>query len=226
MTSKEAYAKQLGWNRASGNHWDTRVALLRGFKLVKIEGDQIGLSELGQKLVNTSNIEGQSEARRTALLSLKAYRELADSFDRTELPELSTLASRLQFDYGKSTDFAQKAAQAFIESLHHAQMVDGANIVRKGGIRYVPALPTDDTDTTEDTDATEDTDEDDAELDRAFEAEDESPIEEQSAQGSEGRAQLNVSPPQNALSISVALDLSKYRADEVIRILQALRGFQ
>src|SRR5690348_1813979 len=51
-TSKEAYAKQLGAKVASGSTWSTRVALLRGFGLIRIEADKIGLSPLGQQLVN------------------------------------------------------------------------------------------------------------------------------------------------------------------------------
>ncbi|WP_143194096.1 hypothetical protein [Micromonospora sp. CB01531] len=228
MTSKEAFAKQLGWNRASGNHWDTRIALLRGFKLINIDGEQIGLSELGQKLVNTSNADGQREARRIALLNLKAYRELVDSFDGTELPQLSALSSRLQFDYGKSAEFAEKAAQAFVESLHHAGMVDGLNIVRKAGIGDMPPANADQEQASipVQRDVVEDTDADDAELDRAFEAEDEPPHEEDPEQSIESTSRPGAAYPQPALSISVSLDLSKYRADEVIQILQSLRGFQ
>jgi hypothetical protein len=227
MTSKEAFAKQLGWNRASGNHWDTRIALLRGFNLIRMDGDQIGLSELGQKLVNVSNVDGQGEARRTALLNLKAYRELVNSFDGTEVPELVTLSSRLQFEYGKSTDFAQKAAQAFVESVRHAGMVDESNIIRKTGAgddrevtreREQASIP-------EPREVAEEADADDAELDRAFEAEDESRNEENLDQALESSSVLE-GRPQRSLSVSVSLDLSKYRADEVIQILQSLRRFQ
>lgn len=215
-TSKEAYAKQLGWSKASGNHWDTRLAVLRGFKLVKIENDQIGLSEVGLDVVNASEPTKQAAARRTALMSLKAYRDLVVNFEGTELPETSVLASRLQFDYGKTEEFAQKAAKAFVESLHHAGMVDGSNILRRDGATQ-DAGPTESALGPQD----EAEDSDDAELDRAFEVQE----GEQDADASPAPAATRVihgGTPGIALSISVTLDLSKYRADEVIQILQAL----
>jgi len=221
MTSKEAFAKQLGWNKASGNHWDTRLALLRGFKLVKVEGDQIGLSELGQKLVNDSNSESQRDARRTALLNLKAYQELVDSFNGTALPDLSALASRLRFDYGKSAEFAEKAAQAFVDSLRHANMVDASNIVRKDGAGEPPAPASGAVES-------QPTDDEDDELDRAFEAADDGSAREEvsdDATDTAGGLPADSNIPGN-VSISATLDLSRYRADEVIEILRALRGLR
>lgn len=215
-TSKEAYAKQLGWSKASGNHWDTRLALLRGFKLVKIENDQIGLSDVGLDLVNESDPTKQAAARRTALMNLKAYRDLVVNFENTELPDTSVLAARLQFDYGKTEEFAQKAAEAFVESLHHAEMLDDSNIVRRDGFaRDAGAAKSDDTAQGEAEDS------DDAELDRAFEEQE----GKQTAATPPTPAVTRVidgGKPGTVLSIAVTLDLSKYRADEVIQILQAL----
>ena len=213
-TSKEAFAKQLGWSRASGSHWETRLALLRGFKLLRFEKDQIGLSDVGLELVNDSDPDKQSAARRAALMNLKAYRDLVVNFEGTELPEVFVLASRLQFDYGKTEEFAQKAADAFVESLRHANMLDASNIVRREGAPVTDTARVDPDDPPAETD-----EEDDAELDRAFDVQEREPTRDLSSdQGNLAAVQT----PGVTLSIAVTLDLSKYRADEVIQILQAL----
>jgi hypothetical protein len=216
-TSKEAYAKQLGWNKTSGNHWDKRMALLRGFGLIKATNDQIGLSELGLQIVNESNPDGQIIARRTALMKLKAYRELVESFDGTALPDITVLASRLQYDYGKKEEFAGKAAQAFVDSLKHARMLDDTNTVHREGCNSNQETALVVTDVT----GLDDGDDNDTELDRAFNAEEE---EHGAIEGDVGATveTENINLPAVTVSMSVNLDLSKYRADEVVQILRAL----
>jgi len=220
MTTNEAFAKQLGRKAASGSTWDTTIALLRGLGLVRHDGGQIGLSPLGQQLVNISNPDAQVEARRTALLNLKAYRELVDSFAGTELPELSVLASRLQYDYGKSTDLAMKAAEAFIESVRHADMVDGNNVLHRGGTSASTASLQ--VDVTYPGDPLVEEEMAAAEIDRAFEAEAEANEEEFGEEPWDDVAE--VQPTGMTVAVSVTLDLSRYRADEVVQILRALNG--
>lgn len=218
-TSKMAYAGKLGRKSASGGGWDRLVALLRGFGLVVIDGDNIGLSDLGQDLVNGSDRVRQLAARRTAMLHLKAYKELITNFDGTAVPDTTTLASKLKFEYGKKDDFAEKAALAFLDSLAFAEMVDAQGRVRMNGADAAvdPAPEGDDAD-----------DDEQADLDDAFEAEDElddvdvSDTDPQNARFA-GPDTAPVGGPA-LVNISVTLDLSEYRADEVIQILKVLNG--
>jgi hypothetical protein len=221
--SPEAFARQFGEKaKASGGTWNTRVAVLRGFKLIRFEEKQIGLSELGQQLVNTSDPAGQATARRQALMNLKAYRELVDAFNGTAIPDHGVLATKLQFEYGKKEDFAQRAAQALLDSLSHAQMLDGG-IVRKDGVSSgvsstsTAPLPGTDEQTPADDDETRA-----AEIDRAFSDDDADP-------GAPPADEIEPSLPATTLakpnkSLAVTLDLSGFRADEVLEILAAL-GF-
>lgn len=208
MTSPEAFARQFGAKaKASGSTWDTRMALLRGFNLIVTEGKQVGLSELGQQIVNSSNLPEQLAARRAALMHLRAYRELIESFDGTVLPEIATLATRLQFEYGKTEEFAKRAAQAFVESLDHAEMKDSQGVVHATG-EPSGANP-------KSAQATADEEEAEAvEIDAAFEEE---RIDEE----------LRGEVPNGAgglvnVSLAVSLDLSAFAADDVVKILRAL----
>jgi hypothetical protein len=217
-TPKMAYAEKLGRKSAAGGGWDRLVAVLRGFGLLRVEGDQVGLSPLGQDMVNGSDPAKQMAARRTAMLHLKAYKDLITNFDGTSLPDKTALASKLKFEYGKSDDFAAKAAQAFLDSLVFAEMIDAQGRVRKNGA-----------DAPQDPAPEDEGDGEQADLiDDAFEAEDEAEDDEG------GAADENVATaPEGGLvrlngaaqvTISVTLDLSKYRADEVIQILKVLNG--
>lgn len=216
-TTPEAFARQFGPKaKASGSTWDTRVALLRGFKLVETSTNQIGLSELGQQIVNGSNPVDQTSARRTAMMNLRAYRELVESFDGTQLPEIGTLATRLQFEYGKAEDIAKRAAQAFADSLAHAEMLSADGVVHREGkpgtLTRTP-VPTPTTDEEEEAEAVE--------IDAAFaeESTKEEPLEDRfddvAAAQSVGSA---------AVTVAVTLDLTDFAADDVVKILRALRG--
>jgi hypothetical protein len=215
MAAKEAFAQQFR-RRASGSAWDTQLALLRGFQLIKSDGDQIGLSELGQQLVNSSDPAKQLTARRTAVMNLKAYNTLVTSFDGTELPEKSVLASRLKFDYGKTEDFAERAAQAFIDSLDHAGMLDTQKVICKDGA--TPGVPA------PATSPTNDGDQDSAsEIDRAFDAA-ESADEYVAAEPKQQDLAIrsDQAGDSQTISLTITLDLSKYDAADTIQILQAL----
>lgn len=224
----EAFAQQWGATRKpSGSSWTTRLAVLRGFGLLRFEDNkQIGLSDLAQQLVNPSNPAAQTSARRTALLNLKAYRELVDSFNGYEVPELTALATKLRFEYGKTEDFAKRAAQAFLDSLRHAAMLDAGNVVRKEGVSptqlSTPLVgPAGDVETP----ATDDDEAKAAAIDRAFdeeEATDEDPDVGETPAGAVRPS--DDAPPAANVSLALTLDLSSFRADEVVEILTAL-GF-
>lgn len=222
--SPEAFARQFGERaKASGSSWDSRLAMLRGFKLIRSEGKQIGLSELGQKIVNSSNPSTQLDARKEAIMNLKAYRELVESFNQTALPDPSALATKLQFEYGKTEKFAARSAQSFIESLKYAEMIGPGNVVCKEGmanvapvVSLVPASGT--------ADATDQIgeQEDAAEVDHAFE--EDGYIAESSDEALVLLERSVRSDKVPNVSLSLTLDLSNFRADEVVRILGVL-GF-
>lgn len=222
--SPEAFARQFGEKaKASGSSWGSRLAMLRGFKLLRAEGKQLGLSELGQKIVNSSDPAAQLGARREAIMNLKAYRELVESFDQTALPDPSVLATKLQFEYGKTEKFAARAAQSFIESLKHAEMIDAGNLVCREGVvdvaRVVSLVPA--SEMVEEVDRNRDQ-EDAAEIDRTFE--EDGSVAEPSEIGSVFVERNVKSGKVPNVSLSLTLDLSNFRADEVVRILGVL-GF-
>jgi hypothetical protein len=200
--------------------------MLRGFGLLRFEDNkQIGLSDLGQQLVNPSNPVAQLQAKRTALLTLKSYRELVDAYDGFEVPELLTLATKLQYEYGKTEDFAKQAAQAFMDSLRHAEMLDAGNMVRKGGASPTetstePAAAPAEIPASGDDEARA------AEIDRAFDegADDDADLDAEEAPAD---AVVKIERALTAganVTLAVTLDLSSFRADEVVKILTAL-GF-
>jgi hypothetical protein len=221
----EAFARQFGEKaKASGNSWDRRLAMLRGFKLIRAEGNQLGLSELGQKIVNSSDPAAQLDARREAVMNLKAYRELIEAFNQTLLPDISALAARLQFEYGKAEDFAARAAQSFVESLKYAEMIDEGNVVCKEGVVNVAPIVSLVAASEKMVDGVDQSgDQEDAvDIDRAFEGD--GGIADLSEVSSTSLERSVKSGHMSNVSLALTLDLSNFRADEVVKILGVL-GF-
>lgn len=223
-TKPDAFAAQWGSNnKASGGAWRARMAMLRGFGLVRTKDDEVGLSDLGQRLVNDSDIVAQQAARREAVMNLNAYRDLVHDFEGTQLPDAATLASRLRYEYGKNPTFAQTAADAFLASLKHAGMLDASNTVRHG-----PDKPSDPeliggiaADASND-DRDEDREAD--EIDEAFgDIDDETSINPEyfGGEGNDVSSALRSSNLKRA-DLVVTLELSRFRVDEVIQILDFL----
>jgi hypothetical protein len=215
--SAEVFAKELGLKSASGGRWDVKLALLRNYKLIKVDGDQISLTPLGQRLINGSDREQQAAARREAMQTLKAYKDLLDTYAGTPLPEKSSLAGKLEFEYGKTTANAEAAAQAFLDSLAHAQMVTADGMVSLTGEAPGP--------TPNSEPVVEDEDEQAAEALDA--AEEELEAEESAAVTADpdeekNDEQLTVRRAAGPVSLAVTLDLSQFRADEVVQILREL----
>lgn len=220
----EAFARQFSENaKASGNSWDRRMAMLRGFRLIRIEGTQVGLSSLGQRIIDPSDPMRQMEARREAVMNLKAYRELVKSCNQTELPKPATLATKLQFEYGKTKEVATRSAQSFVESLRHAEMVDVNNVVHEAGVtKFAPVVsiltPSDMSDPASQSGELEDL----ADVDHVFGEDDTS---NEVSPGSQVPLERNPKRGNHSnVAISMTLDLSNFRADEVVKILGVL-GF-
>lgn len=221
MTAYAAFAKAIGLNKTSGGAWDARLAHLRGFGLIVVKPDEIGLSELGLDLVQDFDPDKRLAARRKALLTLKSYRELVGDYDQTKLPETDNIASKLEFEYGKSSDFAKQAAAGFVASLSHAQMLDGSNVVHKDGVVAGQAAPKGQAAARpslgEGTTVEEPTeDQIDQEIDDAFDHVDDPDLEEPPF------VDPSVGAGAATVALSLSLDLSRYPASEVITILRAL----
>lgn len=213
-TTLDAFASQIGHKSASGGAWNVRIALLRGFNLVQEAGDRIGLSALGKQIVNDSDPIAQSAARRQAVMNLRAYRDLVHAFDGTQLPDAVSLAKRLKFEYGKTDSFAERAARAFLDTLSLAEMIDSNNAVWKEGVSEDSVTSVEY--------STEGSEQEryDAEIDRAFDGQ-----EEGEGEGEQPDISWRVTGKFGSLgnvSLSITLDLSQYRADEVVKILRAI----
>lgn len=218
-TSLDGFAKALGMKSPKGGAWDVRIALLRGYKLIELDGDQIKLSPLGQRLINQSDLAQQTDARREAMRNLKAYKDLVDTYAGTPAPDKSALGTRLQFDYGKSPANAEVAAQAFLDSLEYARMLTSGGVVTVDG-----------TDPGAKDEALDDEDDRAAEeLDAALE---ELESEEGQDQGHDDELDEDVEQERNrvirnsagagAVTLNVTLDLSSFRANDVLEILREL----
>lgn len=227
QVAKQVFATALGMTSTAGSSFRTRMAVLNGFGLIKADESQVGLSDLGITLLASVQPEEQRSARREAVLKLKAYRDIVETFEGTELPPRATLTAKLKFEYGKTDEFAGQAAEALVDSLNYAEMLDARDVVHKAGAlqgeegREESALG-------ELTPAEDDAAS--AEMELAFsQAEAEKEEEEQSDETADSdRVPPFVVPAvgqpslTSDVGVAVTLDLSNFRANEVIEILQAL----
>lgn len=124
---------------ASGGNWRAKVAALRIFHLIETPGGQMKLSEIGLSVVNSADPHKQREARRRAVLAVEPYAAVLQQSAGHPLPPAASLAGRFEFDYGLSKDDAKIAADAFIASAKHAEILDAAGVVSVGG--ELPAPP-------------------------------------------------------------------------------------
>lgn len=217
-TSLDGFAKALGLKSPKGGGWDARIALLRGYKLIELDGDQVKLSVLGRRLINESDVEQQIDARREAMQTLRAYKDLVETYVGTPAPEKTKLATRLQYDYGKTPAVAEVAAQAFLDSLEYAKMLTS------GGLITVDGSDPDAQDGTPD-------DEDDRaaeELDAALEelesegrVDDRDQLDDDDENVEHGNVPV-IRSGASAVTLNLSLDLSSFRAEDVLEILREL----
>jgi hypothetical protein len=210
----EAYAKQLGLTKASGGAWRAKLALLRGFGLVTVSKTDIRLSDLGLDIIRTDDDSKRQAARRKSFFKVRVYKELVDAYAGEELPERDQIASKLEFQFGRSAEAAQQAAGAFIESLKHAGLLDHSNTVlrsqheaasNEAGSPIGGAADDSDEFAGEFEDAVDDDGDDLGE-----------PVRQH-------QAAAEIEPVSDRLvSLTVTLDLSGFRAEEVLEILRAL----
>lgn len=219
VVAHDAYAKKLGMTGASGGGWRRRLALVRAFGLVEATKTDIGLSEIGHAVVQTADAARRLAARRQAFFKVQAYADLVASYDGTELPAVEHIAAKLQYDFGKTPEAATEAAQAFVESLGHAGLLDNGDIVRKAGAGSGPPIDVAEVDPVdvERTDRGHDDEDED-------EDEDEGPWDEEDLEDVFDDAESEdpgVSGDER-VTLALTLDLSHFRSDEVIEILVAL----
>lgn len=220
-TSKQLLAEQTGHSSTTSSSFKARLAVLRGMGILQVAGETVKLTQLGLDLVQDYDEQKRHAARVSAIKTLRAYRELVEAFDGNALPPKPALSSRLKYEYGKSDEFASQAAEAFIDSLTFAGMLDSLGIVRAKGVASaeVVAEPSVGEGSAEEEAAV-------AELEEVFEGLDGGGTAPEVAVVSK---QPDVSMPWHqapagvrAPSFEITLDLSGFDADDVIRILQAL----
>jgi hypothetical protein len=215
----DVFAKALGLTAASGSQWDLKLALLRGYKLIEFKDEQIALSPLGQRLINGADKQQQIAARREALQNLKAYKELIDTFVGTPLPTKESLATTLEYEYGKGRAVAEMSAQAFLNSLTFAQMVSPSGRVTLDGTDAATKPTRDSIVEKEDERAAEELDAAEEEI----EAEEEIAASLDEVEDfAHDEEMVVLRHAAGGISLAVTLDLSQFRADEVIQILREL----
>lgn len=236
--AKAVFGASIGLLSITASSFRSRMAVLNGFGLIKTSGDEVGLSDLGLDLVQDFDETKRRTARRQAVLHLKAYRDVVDTFDGTELLSKERLAGKFQYEYGKSEDFASLAAEALIASLRHAEMLDvdsvvhrsgavgsatvdertdepGEHVAESDGLGGSPATVVEAPDQVDD-DALAD------ELDRAFDEESPSGASGGSGGGTDAAESGQATVFGSGATLAMTLDLSRFRADEVVQILEAL----
>jgi len=133
---------------ASGGGWRAKVAALRVFHLMDKHEGQMKLSEIGLAVVNTGDTQNQCDGRRRALLGVEPYATVLRQSNGHPLPTSGSLAGRFEFDYSLATEDAKVAAEAFIESVKHAGMLDAdGRVVMEGVPPASPEPPIEEKDT-------------------------------------------------------------------------------
>lgn len=224
-TAKEAFARELRITSIVGNGaWDRKLAMLNLYGLIEQTENQIGLSALGLDLVQDSDPDKRRDARRRAVRKVKAFDDLIGRFDGTELPTMDRLTSTLRFEYQKTEDQAAKAAEAFVESLAFAELLDASRVVHRHGPPSVAAGG----DGTDDDDPDDEPDDEEESAPEALASEGEADASSEPgsevARGMTPRGRRVTSDLASDRTLTVTLDLSSFRADEVIQILREL-GF-
>ncbi|MCZ2804438.1 hypothetical protein O2W18_04930 [Modestobacter sp. VKM Ac-2983] len=205
-------ANELGHTSTKSSALDSKLALLKGLGITQTVSGNIKLSPLGRDLVQEYDPEKRRLARVKAMVTLKAYRELVDNFVDQELPPRVTLAAKLEHEYAKKKEFAEDAANAFLDSIEFAKMLDANGVLRRDGVAAAETV-VDEELTAEEGDAAAE------ELDDAQDREDAASDEFEDSRDS-GRAGGGTLAPR--ASLAVTLDLSNFAADDVIQILVAL----
>jgi len=213
-TPLAVFAKELGHASVKSSRLDSKLALLKGLGITQMVGGNIKLSPLGRDLVQDYEPEKRRLARVKAIVTLKAYRELVDNFVDQELPPRVTLAARLEHEYAKKSDFAEDAADAFLDSVTFANMLDADGVLRRDGVTAAEVVVDEETNTEEGDAAAE-------ELDEAQEREDAAGEENEGGDDSGSASGGAIAP---RATLAVTLDLSNFAASDVIEILGAL-GF-
>lgn len=214
--SISAFAQAQGV-RTSGGAWKAKMALLRIFHLAIVDSNEkIALSDLGLAIINDTDESAQLLARKQAVLSVQSYAEILEPNDGTPLPEKNAISGRFQFEYSLSKEEANKAADNFFQSVESANLLP-SGIVTLGTIGVV-----------NDFDETV-SEADEAQFDRAVEHAALEDLSESAAPILPTRKAVQESEPSHELhkgittvELRVTLDLSKFEADDIIRIINAL----
>lgn len=125
---------------ARGGRWRAKVTAMRAFHLIDNSKEgQFKLSDIGLAVVNSSDARKQQEGRRRAVLSVDPYASLLRQNDGHPLPTTTSISGRFEHDFELSTEDARVAAEAFIESVTHAKVLDPNGNISLGWSAVLPS---------------------------------------------------------------------------------------
>jgi hypothetical protein len=220
VASQDAVATALGMKAASGGAWNRAMALLRVFGLIEVKEGGVSLSELGLDIVQDADTEKRRTARLGAFMGVRPYAELLGAYSGTDLPALDKIASKLRFDYGKTEEAAAQSAKAFVDSIRHVGLLAGNTVI---GEPSQPAALAEDVQEVDRTDENGGADHDGAGDDAS------QPVTAPELEATVPNSSRALVPIEHssatrdgAVTLSITLDLSGFRPDEVIQILRSV----
>ncbi len=126
-------AKQFGYSSGQNGAFNALRSSASSFGLIKYPSS--GYVSLSEQWINAFNSEDTNEieqARRIAVNQPTLYRQLLNDYAERQLPNPDKLTRDLHLNqkYGILKDAASVAAQTFLDSVNHAEMVDARGFLR------------------------------------------------------------------------------------------------
>jgi hypothetical protein len=238
-TTEAVLAKQIGGEKAkaSGGTWRTKVASLNYWGLIEsLPNAQVKLSDIGLRVVRESEPAVVADARRDAVLQVKAYETILKSADGHELPATPGIAGTFHYDFEMNETDAQRAADAFVSSVRRAGITAADGVVRlsdadRGDPDPAPPDEVDGNDDQEPDAPTETEAESAAEAESKSDVRASTKVEKREAPAerippADPLVVSRVNPPTSAAAPAVALrvkiDMTEWDADDVVKVLSAL----
>lgn len=205
--------------KAEGGAWRTKAASLRVFNLVaRLNNENLKLSGVGLALVDESNPDSQKQARRQAVLSVPSYLKILTDHNGNPLPTESTVATTFEYQYELSTAASKEAAGVFAASVTYAGLIDADGNIQIDATE-VPAQLEPETSSTPKAAKT-------AKSGGVATAVPATPAPADPAAGSPTTFHSLPSAARSGsvqpVGVSVTIDMSKWEANDVLRVLDAL----
>lgn len=126
--SESAVAAETG-KSITNSGFIGRVSSAKQFALVSKDGGKLSLTQLGSEVMFPSDDATKVAAVKRAFTMPTLYKELADAFGGTKIPEYSSLGNRLINDYGIEMGAKDVAAKNFIKSAEYAAVIQNGILV-------------------------------------------------------------------------------------------------